>query len=223
MVFKEKITSSGKLEKLKARFCARGDMEKDIPGEDNWSSCVSQRTVRMFLAHATKEKRTVLQLDFIGSYLQARMRARMFIKLQPELAKFFPDLSEYFFKALLLNKTLYGLTEAAKFWNTELTQWLKNNTFGFFHNPQKIQAYISGMMEKDHGFILFFMLMMDYITETVRKQKKFFNALSSNFNVESKGYAHWFLGMRINRHCDGSYTIDHYRFVSEYHYQILSQ
>ena len=33
------------------------------------------------------------------------------------------------------------------------------------------------------------------------------------FNVESKGHAHWFLGMRIHQYKDGSHTIDQSHFT----------
>ena len=92
MIYKAKSTSSGTLEKLKARCCARGDLIKDPHDQDNWSSCASQRTVREFIATATSLDSKIKQLDFIGSYLQANMRGRMFIKLQPELSPFFIEL-----------------------------------------------------------------------------------------------------------------------------------
>ncbi len=78
----------------------------DIPSEqDNWSSCVSQRTVRLFIAHSVKMNRTPKKLDFIGAYLQARMRAKLFIRLLPELAPYFTEFNKYFHRPLILNKT----------------------------------------------------------------------------------------------------------------------
>ena len=84
MIFKAKSRSDGQLDKLKARFCSRGDLEQEQDNYDNWSSCVSHRTVRTFIAHATKHKRTPKQLDFIGAYLQANMQSRIFVTLQDD-------------------------------------------------------------------------------------------------------------------------------------------
>ena len=58
------------------------------------------------------------------------MRARLFVKWQPELSSYYPELNKYVSKPLLLNKTIYGLTVSAKYWNEELVNWLKNNEFG---------------------------------------------------------------------------------------------
>ena len=101
MVFKAKSTRNGNLEKLKARFCARGDLEKETDQLENWSSCASQRTVRTFIAHETKCRRTPKQLNFVGAYLQARMRSRIYVTLQKEYLPYFPEISKYFNKPLL--------------------------------------------------------------------------------------------------------------------------
>ena len=37
--------------------------------------------------------------------------------------------------------------------------------------------------------------------------------MSKRFNVEAKGHAHWFLGMRIHQYKDGSHTIDQSHFT----------
>ena len=57
MIYKAKSTSSGTLEKLKARCCARGDLIKDPQDQDNWSNCASQRTVREFIPTEKSLKR----------------------------------------------------------------------------------------------------------------------------------------------------------------------
>ena len=44
-----KYKRDGSLEKLKERCCARGDFETHNDLYDNWSICVSQRTVRDFI------------------------------------------------------------------------------------------------------------------------------------------------------------------------------
>ena len=37
--------------------------------------------------------------------------------------------------------------------------------------------------------------------------------ISKRFNVENKGHAHWFLGMRIHQYKDGSHSLDQSNFV----------
>ena len=215
MIFKAKTTSRGTLDKLKARCCARGDLIEDPIGQDNWSSCVSQRTVRLFIAQEIKVDRRPKQLYFIGEYLQARMRARHFIKLQPELAPYYPELNKYFYKPLLLNKTTYGLTVSAKYWNEELISWLTNNEFGCFQQSTADQSLFCYRNSK--GKWLHFIFYVDYglyYGDSESTELEFLTHLKNNFHVEDKGYAHWFLGMRIHAYEDGSITLDQNKFVN---------
>lgn len=140
MIFKEKSTSKRTLDKLKAICCARGDLMEDPTDQDNWSICVSQRTVRTFIAFSTSMQRRPKQLDFIGAYLQDRMRERVFIRLQKEFSPFFITIQKYFSRPLLLKKTIYGLTVSAKYWNEELIKWLKNNNIGNFNQSSADQS-----------------------------------------------------------------------------------
>ena len=48
---------------------------------DTWSPTASMRTFKYFLADATKHKARFHQLDFIGSFLQAKVKNRVFINL----------------------------------------------------------------------------------------------------------------------------------------------
>ena len=69
-VYKTIIQSDGSIDKLKLRIVVRGDLQnKELVG-DNWSPTASMRTLKYFLADATKRKAGVNQLDFIGAFLQ---------------------------------------------------------------------------------------------------------------------------------------------------------
>ena len=56
----------------------RGDLQnKELVG-DTWSPIASMRTLKYFLADAAKHKARVHQLDFIGAFLQAKVKNRVF-------------------------------------------------------------------------------------------------------------------------------------------------
>ena len=89
-VYKAKIQSYGSLEKLKLRIVVRGDLQnKEMIGE-TWSPKASMRTLKYFLADAEKHKARVHQLDFIGAFLQANVKNRVFVKLDMRYADYFP-------------------------------------------------------------------------------------------------------------------------------------
>jgi hypothetical protein len=74
-IFKVKIKSDGTLEKLKTRLVVRGDLQSKTISEDTWSPTASFRVLKFFLAHACKCKVRVKQLDFVGAFLRANVRA----------------------------------------------------------------------------------------------------------------------------------------------------
>ena len=54
------------------------------------------RTLKYFLADVTKHKAIGHQLDFIGALLQAKVKNRVFVKLESRYADYSPEYSNYF-------------------------------------------------------------------------------------------------------------------------------
>ena len=54
----------------------------------------------VLLAEAEKHIARVHQLDFIGAFLQANVKNRVFIKLDMRYAAYFPEYTQYFERAL---------------------------------------------------------------------------------------------------------------------------
>ena len=63
---------------------------------DTWSPTASMRTLKYFLADAAKHKAIVYQLDFIGAFLQAKVKNRVFFKLEIRYTDYFPEYAKYF-------------------------------------------------------------------------------------------------------------------------------
>ncbi len=84
------------LDKLKCRRVVRGDLQDRNITEDKWSPTASFRSLKMFLAHASRIKAQVKQLDFAGAFLQAKMRTRMFVAIPKIYGILFPEYSAYF-------------------------------------------------------------------------------------------------------------------------------
>ena len=67
--YKDKIQSDESLNKIKLRIVVREDLHnKELVG-DTWSPTDSMRTLKYFLADATKHKARVHQLYYIGEFL----------------------------------------------------------------------------------------------------------------------------------------------------------
>ena len=101
-----------------------GDLHNKDLIEYTWSSTASVRNLKHLLADSVKNKARVHQLDFIGGFLQAKVRNRVFVKLDSRYADYFPEYSSYFGRALRIMKSVYGITNSGKLFVDELTEWL---------------------------------------------------------------------------------------------------
>ena len=78
-VYKAKIQYDGSLDKLKLRIVVRGDLQNREMVGDTWSPTSSTRTLKYFLVDAAKYKARFHQLYFIGAFLQAKVKNRVFL------------------------------------------------------------------------------------------------------------------------------------------------
>ena len=72
------------------------------------------RTLKCLLAYAVKRKSRVHQLDFIGEFLQEKVKNREFYKLDSRYTDYFPEYSNYFGRSLRLLKSMYAMPNSGK-------------------------------------------------------------------------------------------------------------
>ena len=120
-IYKAKIQSGGSLDKLKLRIVVRGNLQNTEMVGDTWSPTASMRTLKYFLADATKDKARVHQLYFIGAFVQATAKKRVFVNLDIRYKYYYPEHAKYFERTLRLLKSTYGMTNYGKLFTDELT------------------------------------------------------------------------------------------------------
>jgi hypothetical protein len=144
LFLKEKYTSTGEFEKLKARLVAGGHMQvrSEYTEAETSSPTVSQSALYMVAAIAAKEKRHVATADVGQAFLKAKLNREVIMHLEPRLAKMLaeelPEYEEHINEdgslTLVLQKALYGLIESSMLWYETLSGFLKER--GFTENPQ---------------------------------------------------------------------------------------
>ena len=117
----------------------RGDLQNKEMVGDTWSPTASMRTLKYFLADAAKHKARVNQLYFIGAFLQAKVKNRVFVKLDMRYEDNFTEYSQYFGRSLKLLKSMYGMTNSVKLFSDELTEWLIKE--GFVQSQCQMSIY----------------------------------------------------------------------------------
>ena len=88
-VYKPNIHSDGILDKLKLILVVRGDLNNKYSIGDTWSQKASMSTLRYFLEDSFMHKAIVNQLDLIGALIQAKVKNRVFVKLDSRYSYFF--------------------------------------------------------------------------------------------------------------------------------------
>jgi len=185
---KAKSNSDGTLDKLKIRIVVRGDLQKSNEWEDTWSACAAIRTVKMFLALATSMKRRVKQGDFVGAYLQAKARNRIFVKLDPRYKEYFPDLAKWFGVPLRLKKCMYGVTFSGKFWSLELSDWFKSE--GFIRSTADTTYHIKYFDDGSWVRVISYVDDVLYFGSNDKAEKQFEEAVAKKFRIDLNGQAH---------------------------------
>ena len=123
-VYKDNIQSDGIHDKLKLRIVVRGDLQNKEMVGDTWSPTAFMRTLKYFLEDAAKHKARVHQLVFFGTFLQAKVKNRVFFKLVIRYTEYFHEYAKYFGRSLRFLKSMYGMTNSGKLFADELTERL---------------------------------------------------------------------------------------------------
>ena len=211
--FKVKITSAGLLDKGKTRICVRGDIQRKTITEDTWSPVSSFRLLKAFTAHAAKCKAIMFQLDYVGAFLQAQVRGRIFVKLPAHYAILCPEYAQYCGRPLRLIKAMYGMGLSGKFWFQDCMDWLVSDDVGFVQSD--VEKALFTRKEKD-GSMTYLLIYVDdsLYFNTANDVKLFEKQISERFTVEFMGRAHWFLSVRIAQDKDFNYTLDQNRYAN---------
>ena len=153
------------------------------------------RTLKYFLSDAANHKTRVHQLDFIGAFLQANFKNRVFIKLDMRYAAYFPEYSQYFGRALKLLKSMYGMTNSGKLFADELTECLIKE--GFIQSQCQMSIYYKYAPDGSKIVVLSYVddCFYWYTNEDIRKW--FVDTLGKRFHMNFLGLAHWFMSIKF--------------------------
>jgi len=208
--FRVKILSDGSLDKLKTRIVVRGDLQAKNRTDDKWSPTASFRALKMFLAHASRIKTRVKQLDFVGAFLQAKTRNRVFVIIPPIYGILFPEYKEFCGTPDRLAKSMYGMTLSGKYWFLDLQDYLIE--LGFYTSTTFPCLFLKKDKEHNKLYVLNYVDDMLYYGNNETTVNEFEEKLQQRFNLELMGQAHWYLSTKINQLNNFDIEIDQSRY-----------
>ncbi|KAL0408877.1 UNVERIFIED_CONTAM: Retrovirus-related Pol polyprotein from transposon TNT 1-94 [Sesamum radiatum] len=126
-VFKTKLRADGSVERYKARLVAKGfNQIEGIDCTDNFFPVAKTVTVRLFLTLVAARGWVLHQLDVNNAFLHGYLEEDIYMT-PPEGYSAAPGM------VCKLQRSLYGLKQASRQWNAELT--VKLTDFGFSQSP----------------------------------------------------------------------------------------
>jgi hypothetical protein len=150
----------------------------------------------MFLAHATRLKARVKQLDFIGAFLQANTRSRIFVTISMVSGTLFPKFMAYFGVSIRLARSMYCMMLSGKYLYLDLFEFLLSLNFTPSKNIPCLFIFVG---KTGRIYLLNCVNDMLYIGTDEAETQQFEQALKGRFNLELLGQAHWYLATRINK------------------------
>ena len=168
------------------------------------------RTLKYLLTGAVKHTARVHQLDFIGALLQAKVKNRVFVKLDSRYAYYFPEYLNYFGRAFILLKSMYGMNNSGDLFSGELTEWLLDA--GIIQYQCQMSIYYKYAPYGETIVVLSYVDDYVYWCTYEALIKWFVYAPGKIFHANLLVYAHWFMSIRI------SHMRDHYIYIDQARY-----
>ena len=194
--YKIKDNPDGTINKFKARLVARGDQQDASSYTDIFAPVIKFVTLRILLAIACVMNWDIQQVDVGNAYCNAYLTEDDILMRQP------PGFEQYGSNGetlvCKLRKSLYGLRQAGRQWNTLLNSWLVDSKWKFtrcradyclYHTVYEGQTLIVGCYVDD-------LVITGSCTKTIAAFKA---DIATRFKISDLGELKWILGMEVTR------------------------
>ncbi len=122
-VFKMKRNQDGVVVRYKARLVAKGYTQtKGVDFNETFAPVMRTETLRYLISYATAENLEIHNMDVETAFLNGDLEEEIYMEV-PE------GFDEMKGKVCKLNKTLYGLKQSAREWNTKFVNEMKTKGF----------------------------------------------------------------------------------------------
>ncbi len=191
-VFRIKRKADGSVDRFKARLVAKGfTQEEGIDYDEVFSPVARYTSVRTVLALANEYDMEIEQMDVQTAFLHGDLDEEIYMS-QPE------GFVERGKEGLVckLQKSLYGLKQAARCWNLKINAHLLK--LGYSQNQADHCVYCKRVGESVMILALYVddLILISDSKELIQAEKK---ALSQQFEIKDLGPAHFILGIQIRR------------------------
>lgn len=191
-VFKAKYRDNGEIERFKSRLVAKGySQQPGIDYTETFAPVVKYSSVRAILSYGLSHNMIIHQMDVVTAFLNGKLEEEIYMR-QPE--GYIKPGSENL--VCRLNKSLYGLKQSPRCWNSVLNSYLLE--LSFKQSDADPCIYIKNANDTK---IVLAVYVDDLIimTDTESDMTDIKHALESKFKMKDLGELHYCLGITVER------------------------
>ena len=196
-VYKTKRDSHGQVDRYKARLVAQGyTQEFGVDYDEVYAPVAHYKSIRTVLSIANALNLHLHQMDVKTAFLNGPLDTNIYMKqptgyINPE----FPDF------VCKLKKSLYGLKQAARCWNTAINSYMTSIGFEQSKVDQCIYVKRNSTEYNEDSFMIICLYVDDLIlaTNDINMMKCEKEKFGRKFEMEDKGELEFCLGMNIVR------------------------
>ena len=199
-VFKIKHDSEGKTDRYKARLVAKGYSQKFGQDYDaTFAPVAKQTTFRTLLTIAAARNMKVRHYDVKTAFLNGDITEDLYMS-QPEgyVAKGKENL------VCKLTKSLYGLKQSARAWNTKINEVMLSNGF---QRSKADQCLYSKFENNKWMYVLLYVDDLIAVQEDDEAISQFGHIIGEHFAVKDLGEISYYLGIQIERDISGNFLL----------------
>lgn len=208
-VFQRKKDTSGQVVRYKARLVAQGySQQYGLDFGEVFAPVAMQSTFRVLLTIAGQRKLAVRHIDVKNAYLNGKLEEDIYMR-QPR--GFVPPGQEEL--VCKLHKSLYGLKQSARVWNTTVKAVLLK--LGFQQSESDSCLFMKRLASGKWIYLLIYVDDMIVVCEDSEQITHLEKELQREFDISTLGNVSQFLGMKVRKDTDGFYRLSQKAFIRE--------
>jgi hypothetical protein len=190
-VFKVKRNADGSIDRYKARLVAQGfSQQHGVDYNEVYAPVARNSAIRAVLALATALDLEVHQMDVSTAFLNGELEEEIYMRQPEGYVDRDPDL------VCKLQRSLYGLKQAARCWNEVMDKYLKS--IGYKQSQIDPCIYVKNV----DGALVIIVLYVDDVLIAASLKKLLAREkqlLRDRFEMVDQGEVHYILRMRVQR------------------------
>ncbi|GAU28547.1 hypothetical protein TSUD_268860 [Trifolium subterraneum] len=189
------LHADGTIERHKARLVAKGFTQTEgLDYMDTFSPVVKMTTVRVLMAIAASQNWSLFQLDVNTAFLHGDLNEEVYMQPPPGLELPQPNL------VCKLQRSLYGLKQASRQWNTKLTETLTSS--GYIQSKADYSLFTK---QTSTGFTVILVYVDDLVLggTDMSEIHNIKTLLDDKFSIKDLGNLKYFLGFEVARSKEG--------------------